>query len=181
VPGPSARFSVRAGRASSAEWHTGDDLAPGVKSLCRSLAVIFMTIGQSRERPNEPSKETPPRTWLRNTLTSADTLISERMSKQRRPVVCGNVNWGTTRASLIAFLVAASLFVGGCSVDLSGDFYYTTRGGDVKRLADREVALVKASDQFDAEWRKAVTGFQAAFQVAYESKDTGSQALQDRV
>ena len=103
------------------------------------------------------------------------------MSKQRRPVVCGNVNWGTTRASLIAFLVAASLFVGGCSGELSGDFYYTTRGGDVKRLADREVALVKASDQFDAEWRKAVTGFQAAFQVAYESKDTGSQALQDRV
>ncbi len=103
------------------------------------------------------------------------------MSKQRRPVVCGNVNWGTTRASLIAFLVAASLFVGGGSGDLSGDFYYTTRGGDVKRLADREVALVKASDQFDAEWRKAVTGFQAALQVAYESKDTGSQALQDRV
>jgi hypothetical protein len=27
VPGPSARFSVLAGRASSAEWHTGDDLA----------------------------------------------------------------------------------------------------------------------------------------------------------
>src|SRR2546425_776069 len=58
---------------------------------------------------------------------------------------------------------------------------YGRRPGDVKRLADREVALVKASDQFDAEWRKAVTSFQAAFQVAYESKDTGSQALQDRV
>src|SRR3989442_7693498 len=85
------------------------------------------------------------------TPTSADTLISGRMSKQRRPVVCGNVNWGTTRASLIAFLVAASLFVGGCSGDLSGDFYYTTRGGDVKRLVDREVALVKASEQCDAE------------------------------
>ena len=137
---------------------------PGVKRLYRSLAVIFITIGQCRERSNE-----------------RDTLIRERMSKQRRPSLCGNVNRDTTRASLVAFLVAASLFVGGCSGNLSGDFYYTTRGGDVKRLADREIALVKASDQFDSEWRKAVTDFQAAFQVAYESKDTGSQALQDRV
>ena len=85
------------------------------------------------------------------------------MSKQRRPVVCGNVNWGTTRASLIAFLVAASLFVGGCSGDLSGDFYYTTRGGDVKRLVDREVALVRLATNSTPSGGKLLPAFRPLF------------------
>src|SRR2546428_12565979 len=110
---------------------------------------------------------------------SWSTRFSRRPGSRRYSVLKFNRDRDISRASLVAFLVAASLFVGGCSGNLSGDFYYTTRGGDVKRLADREIALAKASDQFDAEWRKAVTGFQAALQVAYESKDTGSQALQD--
>lgn len=52
--------------------------------------------------------------------------------------------------------------------EISGDFYYATRGADVKRLADREITLVRATPEFDAAWKTAVTGFKAAVEAAEE-------------
>ncbi len=72
--------------------------------------------------------------------------------------------------TLLVSLLAAGLLVG-CSADLSGSFYYTTRGGDVKRLADREVRLVRATSAFEAQWQKAVADFKAAEAVAKTAWD----------
>ena len=83
---------------------------------------------------------------------------------------------------LLPSLLAAGLLVG-CSADLSGNFYYTTRGGDVKRLADREVLLVAATPEFEAQWQKAVAEFKATEAIAktaYEEAPHGTDIRMQR-
>ncbi len=58
-------------------------------------------------------------------------------------------------------VIAGGLLLAACSRsgDVSGEFYYATRGGDVKRLGDQQVVLVKATPEFEAAWGKAVAEF----------------------
>ncbi len=61
--------------------------------------------------------------------------------------------------------LAAVLLVG-CSGELTGAVYYSTKGGDVKRLGDHEIVLVAATEAFEKEWREA----REAYVVAMEPK-----------
>jgi len=61
--------------------------------------------------------------------------------------------------------LAAVLLVG-CSGELTGAVYYSTKGGDVKRLGDHEIVLVAATEAFEKEWQEA----REAYVVAMEPK-----------
>jgi hypothetical protein len=96
------------------------------------------------------------------------------MSKQaevRRRGVWTKTNRGgrgspSKRRPLVLALIGGALLLAACSRsgDLSGDFYYTTRGGDVKRFADHEIVLVKATPKFETAWQETIAGFKSAYE-----------------
>lgn len=92
---------------------------------------------------------------------------------KRRSGRCGLKEWGVLMLGLIigAPLLAACSRPG----DLSGEFYYTTRGGDVKRLADHEILLVKATPEFEAAWKEVVTRFKEAYEPANTEYEEASR------
>ena len=74
------------------------------------------------------------------------------------------------RLALLISFGAASLFTA-CSGDLSGTLSVRTHSGNVKPAADVEIVLVRATEQFESEWKKAIAAFEIASNQALTAYD----------
>lgn len=91
----------------------------------------------------------------------------------RTPVLHRPTSSSSVRPGPLLLLTVVVTLLMACarSGDVSGDFYYTTHEGDVRRLADREIVLVRASKDLDAEWNGAGAAFIAEFERAKPKLD----------
>ncbi len=58
---------------------------------------------------------------------------------------------------------------------LSGTLSYTAQSGNVRRLADQEVVLVRSTPEFEAAWKEAVEKFIPDIAAAWEASETASE------
>lgn len=92
----------------------------------------------------------------------------------------------TAPQKTIAGYIQAAGLLAGCSGDLTGTIYYTTKGGDVKRVAGEQVVLAQATPEYERALEEARAANAAAIEAAQAVLDEAvgryeeAKALHDR-